>query len=268
MLYTIRIFKSWGGRSSRGQWSNTYHINVEFAIDSPEMIAAVNAIANREKNFHLAQVHMMRAVVSTYQKEGRKGHPEAVNPIELAGVGLRAIPAGIDPLPLDVAFVIKSKASFGRSGQMKFRGVLLESDVVAGGQGNFTMPGPVNWGGGADLQAAIAGPPAIGLSLPGAAANGLPSRPITNFTNAGVLVQKTKNKRKKKTDVNEGNVLQYADEALGIVGAIAALYFTKGKAIEPLARAAAAGKLGGLGSLIGSVLQHLAELDLNPLDGQ
>lgn len=260
MLYTFRSFKTWGGRSARGQWSNVYHVNSVAPIDDAELAAAATSIVTHEKNFHLNKVNFMRVVISTYQHEGRSGHPEAVKPIEMSGVGARNIPDGVDPLPLDVAFVIKTGAATGRNGQMKFRGVLLESDVVAGGSGNFIIPGVINWGGAGDLNQIMTGPPPVKLQLPSPGETGLPGRDIVAFTNAGVMVQKTTNRRKKKKTANENNVLDYLDEILAVVGVVASIYFTRGGAIAPVARAAAAARLGALAGIIGQIVDHLTEL--------
>jgi hypothetical protein len=91
--YVVKIYKSLGGRSDEGQWSNRYVIESENTLDSPELAAEVAYIVTKEKGWHLQATHFMRSVTTTIEEEGRGNSADKVVTLELQGTGWRAIPA-------------------------------------------------------------------------------------------------------------------------------------------------------------------------------
>jgi hypothetical protein len=263
MLMTVKIYKSLGGRAARGQWSNSYEIDSDNAIGSPELDAEADKIIAFERAIHCAPVHFMRVVVSTFAKEGRAGHPEAVRVRELAGTGGAGGTIGgttdENILPAEVVFEFKRIAATGRTGRLLYRGCLQERWVQTMGNGNFALDvgyaqtlGNVVTGWNNDATK-----PALVLASYGAGGAVL-TRPVSRIEVGSVLIRKrTSRRKKKKTPTSETQGLQYMDEVLGLVAAAAAFFLTKNPTLSVGARTGAIATAGGIGQIIGNLIQTL-----------
>lgn len=259
-IVSVKIYKSFGGRSSRGQWTNTYDILTDNAIGSPELDAEIDVIVGMEKTFHLTSTHFMRAVASTYEKEGRTGHPEAVRTRELAGTGSRAPAAGVDTLPLDVCLAVKASAVTGRSGTMKYRGALTENDVTGSGSGAFNYaPSSTEAQNAFSQFMSNAARPTLVIPL-STSASGTPAREIVELTESGVVINKKERRRKRvkklKNDADaEFSINDIIDQGIDLLG----LFVGKGAEI-PIARKSFLVQL--LGNAIDTLTQGKTKLEL------
>jgi hypothetical protein len=227
------------------------------------MDAYIDAWVNFEKSFHSTAVNFMRAVCSSHIK-GDSSTPEGRPYVrDLAGTGTVAIPAEGGLLALDAALLVSHVAGPGRAGKARYRGVLLETHVQAGGSGEFQFsPGdhpfnnPINNGAAGGVLANFP----IFIASRGTD-TGNPGRQITAFKIVGVSVKKMTVRRKKKlaveTAAQANNLL---GEALGIVGAIAAMVLTRGRALPLLERAGISANIGGLLAGAGQILEFLNSL--------
>jgi hypothetical protein len=259
----MSIYKSFNGRSTRGQWSNVYNIPDTVLNGSPEMDDYIAAWVAFEKSFHLDVVHFMRAVVSTHLKgdsDTPEGRPYSV---DLAGTGTQPSGAIGTVVALDARLLVAHRAGPGRKGNAGYRGVLTEADVQAGGSGEFQIsPGdrpfinPIN--NGATLGVLFSNP--IYIASRGTD-TGNPGRMITKLQVVGVSVKKLQIRRKKKvtaeTAEQANNLLA---EAATIIGAVAAMVLTRGKALPLLQRAGIAANVGGLVGAAGQIVEFLESL--------
>lgn len=138
-VFTIRIFKSAGARSDRGQFSNSYDVDLATdLVTAPEVNAIVQGLVDCERQFYPVTTHFMRAVVSTLQQEGRKPYrPETFRSIELASTGTRPVEG--DMMPLEVVAVVKHNLAYGRAGRQQYRGMLTEAQVSTAPNGQISM---------------------------------------------------------------------------------------------------------------------------------
>jgi hypothetical protein len=137
-LHLLKIYKSWGGRDDRSQWSNNYAINIADPPPASGFQDIALAFARMEAIFALTPVNFMRAVISTYVREPVYT-PETLRVIELSGAGGRNIPAGATALDLNLSCKFKKNLAYGRSGFMYYRGCLDTSMVSMGAGGRQTM---------------------------------------------------------------------------------------------------------------------------------
>lgn len=134
LVYTIKIFKAWAGRTANQLWSNTYHAQSATALDDPAWVALLEGIAGKERSFHLNDVNFMRATISTTNIEDEYD-PHTLRVFELQGTGERGL-QGNFAAPLDMAFKCKKNVQYGRSGTVFYRGVLHTGDYTVGAGGN------------------------------------------------------------------------------------------------------------------------------------
>ena len=269
-IMVVKTYKSLGGRSSTGQWSNSYEIETENAIGSPELDAEVDKLVAFERSIHTAAVHFMSVVVSTWEKEGRTGHPEAVRVRELAGTGAATGTVGTESqqnvLPAEIVLEVKRIAATGRTGRLLYRGAVREDMAQTMGNGNMalqvTAAGALQ-----DLVDAFnedASKPNLILASYDASGNTL-TRPVTRLEIGSIIVRKRTARRKKRGSADtEDSALDYLDEALGIAGAAAAFLLTKNPQLSAAARAGAIAVSSSLGTLVGNLIQSLT---VDPVGG-
>jgi hypothetical protein len=255
----VKIYKSFGGRSNRGQWSNHYLIRTTHALNSAELLTDITALVHFEEFFHLDQVNFMRAVVSTPAHEGRAGHPEAFRSIELSNVGLRATAGGAAAtIALDVCLAVKKAGTLGRAGQELYRGCLLETDVSASGAGDFLLTN-----GFAPFDQAstdyFAHPdyPKI-LINSDKTGNTAGARIITSMKIGGVIVKKKVNRRKHATAKSTSSAGNLLAQALPLAAGALAYYLTKSPgAFTAVEKATAVASATSVGDILGRVIEHL-----------
>lgn len=136
-LYTIRIFKSWGGRYPDRRWVNNYEVDSS-VTGVAGLSAAAGAIAAAEKIIHLDLVNFLSATVSTWEPDGVPYNPDSFTTLELSGTGSRAT-ASQQSIDSNVALKVNFQPTTGRSGRRFYRGCLIETDVVGLGDLSFTF---------------------------------------------------------------------------------------------------------------------------------
>lgn len=138
MLYTVKIFKSWGARDAERRWSNTYEL--ESDATSPDGLGdTVDALVAAEKIIHANIINFLSATVSTWEPDGTPYNPLSFTTIELEGTGLVNPVPPEDMLDSNVCLVLKYLPTLGRSGRRFYRGCLHEASVQSRGDGRFTI---------------------------------------------------------------------------------------------------------------------------------
>jgi hypothetical protein len=258
-MFTVRIYKSYGGRSDRNQSSNTYDINLEAAISSPEMLARVNKLVTAEAGLFPTSVNFMRAVVSTFAQEGRVPYnPEGFKVFELNRTGDRPIPQGVDIMPVEVAGVFKHNVAFGRSGRQTYKGMFLESDIVTSPGGVITStvnPQVFNQQWEAYYQQNGG---TLDIATRDQAGN-FSTRAVISTVFSGVTVAKRTRRRKKKIVASESTLAPLLSDTLQVLAEIAAVVFTRGKALPILERGALAAIAGSIASTTGTIIGELTD---------
>ncbi len=150
-LFNIVIHKSQGGRESRDQWSNGYHVRTDALLESPEMLAIINKIVDAEKYAHLSETHFMRAHVKQLAQNRFNAPADEFRTVDLSGTGARQIvaigaiigneqPVRVNPsMAKGVCFVVNKNATRGRNGRGFYRNVLLMDDCINGLDGSFVL---------------------------------------------------------------------------------------------------------------------------------
>ncbi len=231
-LFLLRVFKSYGGRSDSGQFSNTYHIRSDAAIDAAGWVDVSNTIIAVERPLALQSTSFMRCLITPFAQNPLNQPEHVMRTIELQGTGQREVPAGRHGLDLNVCLILKRQLATGRSGRLFLRGALHEDDVELGSNGRFRL----------SPTSQLAQPGEVGviagmMNLPAAFKHVIPnpaglivqtSRDVTAFTMGGVTLNRRDHRKGK-----QGGVINAAQR---LVDAIA-------KAALKLAPTAAAGAL-------------------------
>lgn len=137
--WDVRIFKSWGARNLDASWVNNYVLNWDGNdVGSNEVVAAINAIVDMERAFHLIPVQYLHATFSTTRDEPVYT-PETLRVFELASTGARAVPVDDAAVDLNICLKVKKQVAFGRSGTMFYRGALRASEVKLNSRGEAEL---------------------------------------------------------------------------------------------------------------------------------
>jgi hypothetical protein len=139
MIYLVKIYKSYGGRSDTGQWSNGYHVTSDNAIDSPLWNDVIGQMVDNERVLSLSTTSFMRALVTPFAENAINAPEKTMRTFELQGIGNINMAAGDHALDLNVCVVIKRQLATGRSGRLFLRGALSEADVEMGANGRFML---------------------------------------------------------------------------------------------------------------------------------
>jgi hypothetical protein len=139
MLYLMKTFKSWGGRSDSGQWSNSYHIRSDNAIDHVGWQGVIDVIVGREKQVHLETVSFMRSLITPFAENPLNQPEKVLRVFNLAGSGGRVVPAGRHGHDLNVALIVKRQLASGRGGRLFWRGCVHEDDTELGAGGRYML---------------------------------------------------------------------------------------------------------------------------------
>jgi hypothetical protein len=139
MIYLVKIYKSYGGRSDTGQWSNGYHIETTNDIGHATWNDVIGKLHDNEKVLSLTTTSFMRALVTPFAENVINAPEKVMRTFELAGTGNVALAAGDHALDLNVCVLLKRQLATGRSGRMFMRGVLSEADVEMGANGRFVL---------------------------------------------------------------------------------------------------------------------------------
>ncbi len=140
-VFKVEIFKSFGGRSNRGNWSNTHFLNTENDLNSEEIRADVAFLVAAEQRAHFDAVHFMRAHVTQVSIFGLAPVDDNFVTINLGQKGLRvAIQEFL--LPREVVLEISRECETGRSGSMSYRGCLASNDVESTEDNSYELTLP------------------------------------------------------------------------------------------------------------------------------
>jgi hypothetical protein len=255
MIYLLRVFKSYGGRSDAGQFSNTYHLRSDRPIEDAAWQPTVNTIVNQEKTLSLQNVSFMRALLTPFAENLLNKPEHVMRTFELQGTGGGALPAGVHGHDLNVCLIIKRQLATGRSGRLFLRGAVAENDTELGANGRYMLSPDSHLRSnaandalfqllalGADVHHCIPNPAGLIVQT---------SRDVTAFAMGGVTINRRDHRKGK-----QGGVINAAQK---LIDAIA-------KAARKLAPTAAAGALlqgaSGLafGALRGQAAAFLATL--------
>ncbi len=149
-IFAFKIFKSFGGRSNRGAWSNLYNIVSDLAIDHPSLRETAEYIVGAEKLAHYDAVHFMRCHIKQVAENYTNRPANRFVTIELDGTGARAL--NQDLLPPQICVEIKRDAVEGRSGAMLLRGCLTANDVQSSNDASYVLATPQIFSGGSALS--------------------------------------------------------------------------------------------------------------------
>jgi hypothetical protein len=137
-LYRIRIYKNYAGSGKRGMFSNTYEISTDQALDSPEMLATVNAFVNCERQISMTTVVFDRAVVSYLHAGDVPNNSGRFRSVPLNNAqGMVVEDAGDDQvheLPAELCLVGEAGSGTGRTSRHLYRGAVRAAmyKVVSG----------------------------------------------------------------------------------------------------------------------------------------
>lgn len=138
--FTIRIFKAWRSDAIERAWSNTYEI-ISGDAGPTDLAGVANDIVEAERKLELTDVHFLQWTISTWGPDSKPYNPDTFITRGLTVKGSRGNDNGINDTALDynVCLQVKRNAATGRTGRLFFRGVLMEGDVMMGGDGRFVL---------------------------------------------------------------------------------------------------------------------------------
>ncbi len=228
MLYEITIHKALGGRNVRDQFSNSYFINSNDAIESSALRDDMDAIVAAERLITTSAIQFMRAHMRHKADNILNAPPKTFVTKELDVQGSRVPPnVNADLLPLDLCVMVKRDTETGRAGKLFMRGCLYSSDGDSGIGGGYTLDpaGDFATGPGAAFVAALNAP------LPSGAEFILPevagliyqgSRPILTHRLGGIVVLKRNRSRtsvgQAEKNWRERKANELAREAASLLG--------------------------------------------------
>lgn len=127
----VRTFKSLVANPAL-TWSNSYEFDADTTLSgTTELETLAFKLVDFERAFHLVGTAFNKITVSTWVPDSQPYDPTSFFTINLnaGSVGTRASTA--DPLGLDQCLLVQKTVPLGRQGKLQYRGVLMESDVVA-----------------------------------------------------------------------------------------------------------------------------------------
>jgi hypothetical protein len=158
MIYRIKIRKSIDGRSNRNNHTNMYYVKTAADVTSQSIRDTMVALANAEKLGHYDFVHFMDANAQHVLNDDHTVGTGRFKSIELGGVGAR-VSAGKERTLKEVALLIERDLAEGRNGVIKYRGALMEEDLIHNVDGSVSLANPgtfgINGGGGGTLIGAL-----------------------------------------------------------------------------------------------------------------
>jgi hypothetical protein len=144
-VFKVDIYKSFGGRSNRGNWMNTHYFAAPLAINSPEVRANAMALVNAEASAHYSQVFFMRAHISAVSVFGLPDPTDNFVTIQLQNRGQRVLQGELSPQ--EIVLEIQRDCETGRSGALSYRGCLAESDIVTSADNSYQISAPAAFDG-------------------------------------------------------------------------------------------------------------------------
>lgn len=148
-LYRAVFHQSFGGRAAHDTFSNEFLFATQADLASEEIVTTCEAIRDALKPSFLDEVHMLRAHVTQLAENTFNRPNNRFKTVEFSERGDREVPSGEavqingqfnNPiLTQDRVLIVKRECDEGRNGQMKFRGMLLQQDVVTNLDGGLEL---------------------------------------------------------------------------------------------------------------------------------
>lgn len=264
----IKIFKNYGGIGSRGEWSNTYHIDTVADITSATVAHYANILAAIEKSFHLNSVTFSRAAVREYYN-GPRRHP-APRPvvIPVTGVGLLVDVPGADgqskQLPAEVTLVVAHAAADGRPGRNLYRYAIATNEWTGGGGGVKLTQQKIDQVNMLWNNIRTNDDPAIMFCIPSRSKDGTPVHDVVNIQCTGAQNRQVRQYRKKKK-TEAAVVLPPANTQPGLLARLSAATAILQGIADPASvmsdsPANATATLAALGQVVGAGLRLMRQL--------
>lgn len=273
---TIRIFKSYGGAGTRGEFSNTYHALSPGSLKDAGLVALAKRLLGAEKAITSNKVFFSRIVITTYARKSAVGGADKpyIIPIgELGVVDLTPDNNGLEAkvLPAEGCLVMNFSGGLGRPGRHTYRYAISEDGWINSGEGVSLLPVTTDRAFNAwkDVLNANGGvPPLVFITED---EDGQPTDPVTSITYGGFgLKQLTQKKGKKKgkdvfdidTNTEDDAEREMAQAVEVITDIMQSRYTTAGAAI--LASGAFAGAIAALQSASNSAKNAIDTSDYGP----
>lgn len=120
-LYSVRIFGSYGGPSGKDEFSNTYEVQTDEALDSGKLENAALALMDFHRKLSCATLFISRATISTYEKDSGTGQ-DTFRTVPYGQAGLFPDDANSDIMPPEIVLVLNLQTGIGRTGKKYLRG--------------------------------------------------------------------------------------------------------------------------------------------------
>jgi len=122
------------GSSNRGKWSNVFHIAIADGISSESVATAASDLVSALRHVTLDTVTFYSVTVKDPTQDGSGYDASKVRsiPINLTGTKVTGVDAGE---PKEIVVKLKAQAASGRPGHVSLRLALLDSEIVAGTEG-------------------------------------------------------------------------------------------------------------------------------------
>lgn len=203
---TIRIFKTFGGAGTKGEFSNTYHALSPGSLKEDGLVRLAQRLALAERNITSDRVFFKRAIISTYARKSAVGgsdKPYIVKINQTGAIDFTA-PQGASLsrfLPPEACLVMDFGGGLGRPGSHTYRYAIGPDDWRNMGGGVELMPDIFTRANNAFngiLDPQFGFPPLVFLTED---EDGQPTDPVTSISCSGYrLRQLTQKKGKKKTE--------------------------------------------------------------------
>jgi len=140
------------GSSTRGLWANVFHIAIANTIDSADIQTAADGLIAALRKVTLDTVTFYSVTVKDPTQDGHGYDAAKVRSLPYNLVGQKVTAAGAGE-PKEIIVRFRGKTTSGRPGHFSLRLAVLDSEVVAGGEGEpFAAGGAA---GSADTAAAL-----------------------------------------------------------------------------------------------------------------
>jgi hypothetical protein len=132
-MFRLTIEKSWAARSPDRKWSNVYELTTPTPVAPADLAVSggpIEHIVLAEMALHLDQVAFLQYTLSTWEADSSPYNPDSFVTKELTGNGGRALGTA-QPLDERLCLLVTRRVATGKQGRLFYRGVLIETDVIA-----------------------------------------------------------------------------------------------------------------------------------------
>jgi len=249
------------GSSTRGKWSNVFHIAIANTIDSEDVHAAAVALVDALRHVTADTVTFFSVTVKDPAQDGSGYDATKVRSIAVNLTGSKVTGVtGVEPK--EIVVKLKGNCASGRPGHTSLRMALLDDEIVAGGEGEPFNAAAVS--GGADTVTALNALIAGGTEFHAYArtkSHGVSDRAITAWSLAGVGARTARRHRKRKTLGSNphtwtSDAIEALKDGLKVIGG-----YTVAKTVLPALEAPAIDTaVAALGAAAGDLLPELVAI--------